>query len=1312
MKRSLVLLFLFSVFYVDAQNPVFYSADNGLAGSLINVVYQDSEGLIWAGSEDGLTKFDGNKFTVYKHNEKDSASLVSNYITSIIEFDNHLFVGGTFGVQIYNRDSDNFSTPLKLDYNNKITVFNGRIDQFLLLKNGELIFVGYPMSKIEKSKSGEYIIRHFSMINEIFATNCVAEDLSGNLFYCERNINVYKLKKDGEKSELIPFEKPEPDIYAMCSDDKGIIYAGTVKYGLMKYNKSLNKFVVVDSQYPVTSLTLLKNKKIMVGTDGMGMKLYNPATDSIDDVNFSNPYFDSHTSKIHSVIDDCFGNIWAAVYQNGLIMIPPENNGFKAIGFRTAEKNVIGNSYITAIAVDKDNNFWIGSDGDGIYCLDSKGVTLKHFPVKETPDGLPYAVIKLFVDSQNRLWMGSYGKGVAMVDKQTGKCKYIKGLIDRWGNTAKHVFGIAEDDCGRIWLLSSGSGLFVYNPDGKTERPFSCDSVINKWGSSLFMGQQKQLYVSTYDGVYAVNTADKHFATRRIKSPRIVYTLYQNYDRKLFMGGMNELAVWNPETDEYNVYEKSDGLAGNSIMSICGNKIDNVYIGTTEGLSVFNLRDRKFTNYYKSDGLAGNEFSKNAACESPDQTIWMGNTHGITVFDPKKIIVSQKKIDIRLTDFYLNGKRLNNIHSNVLQFDYYDNSFVMEFSINEFINREHILFEYRVNNSASVILPQGVNFATFYNLKPGKYTVTVSVVENPFVKSDEYTISFTILPSWWWSFSAILLYVLFGILLIVYSVYRLIGRHRMRKSILLHEQTEAAKEEKLVLFTNISHDIRTPLSLIIDPLSKLISGDDNIERLKKYHIMNHNAKRLLNLANQLLDIRKIDNGVMKLQCRITDITQIVQDVCESFADLAKEKNIKLETVYKTEIPNVNIDANAMDQVITNLISNAFKYTPECGQITVTLLSENSELRIFVRDNGFGIAPEYGKEIFNRFGKIPDNQNVNSQGIGIGLHLARALVKLHGGNLDLHNDPDYPQGACFLISLPIVENSLADNLPVENSSISKSVEPQEFVRDIIDFDNEKYVRPKTKYKVLVVDDEDEMRNYISNVLEPYFKIKTCSNGRDALREVFNDVPDLVLSDVVMAGGDGYTLCEKIKHNIKLKKTAVVLLTGKSENEEKIKGLDCGANAYITKPFNTDVLIKTLQNILVNGDILKNSFGRNTEKAVENIDIPDVKSPDEQLMERIIKVINRNLSNSDLTSEMIASEAGVSRMHLHRKLKELTGQTTGVFVRNIRLQAAAKMLEEKHHNITEVSRECGFSSPSAFTTAFKDLYGVTPKDYRNN
>lgn len=1314
------------------QSHRLFTTDQHLSSSLINNVYEDSKGMIWMATEDGLNRYDGSKVSIYKHDAEDKHSLAHNYVRSIYEDSKgNLFIGTYGGLQLYNYAEDNF-TPIATDKNGK--PFYNSVSSIVERKNGELWALGDYLSTVTIGDDGQPIIEKIEVDIPAESSSYMIEDSKGHI-WASRDEGVYQIITKGD-SIYCKSHKLDATV-CLCEDAAGNIYAGSLHKGLHIFDKKSETFINIPHNgghiLPVKHIFTLDHENILLSTDGKGVKLYNIHTQKFTDYTFDSTNFDSNKLKAHYAMKDRDGNLWFALYQKGVAMIPKTSNSFGYIGYKSVKKNIIGSSCITSLYRGEKGTLWVGTDNDGIYGLTPDNQFQVHFAPSDSQNSVAAIVLTIHEDTEGNLWYGSFIDGMGRIDTRNSNKITHEILLDEQGQKIQRVYDFEEDNNKRLWIATLGSGLYYYDlKKKKAIYNHEANVGLNQWICCLHHSHKSnQLYIGTYGGLYTLDLGT--FQVENVLSRRIILNIYEDTEGQIWTGGSDGLTVWNPHTQESLTYSIEDGLPSNTVYAIQGDDKKHLWISTNAGLTHFDTDTREFSNYYVGDGLQGNEFSKNSSYKDADGTLWFGGISGITYFHPKNISSTPCQWDIRITDFILQERPIRKgslsggkpiIQSSVydateFHLSHEDNTFAVEFAPIDYNAPERLNYAYSINNGEWIHLPNGINKYPFYNLSPGTYHFKVKSVDNG-IYSKEKEITIYISPVWWASSWAKLIYTFIVIGIIIFIVYQAYNRYRSKQQMLEHIHAEEIKEAKLQFFINISHEIRTPISFIINPLQKLMTMDHDTERNKLYHTIYRNSERILRLVNQLMDLRKIDKGKMQLTFQETEIISFVDDLCETLVEQANQKNISLRFLHNDiESLNLWVDPYYFDKILLNILTNAFKFTPEHGEISILLkdikdptikgpMSHYAEITI--TDTGIGIPESELEHIFKRFYQAPNSNS--TKGTGIGLHLTHSLVELHHGEIFCKNNTPAP-GCQFTVRIPMGNQHLTDeDLCYDKTRSRQTLQDSFFNAPLLE--EEQSVEEKNKnvkHHVLVVEDNDEIRRYISLELSSKFHVRECANGKEALEEIFRKAPDLVVSDIMMPEMDGLTLCRKLKSNINLNHIPIILLTAKAQEEDNIEALEKGADAYITKPFNSKILEKTISNLILSREKLKNAYSGHQEHN-DKLEKMDVESPDEKLMNRIMKVINNNMSNPNLTVEMIASEVGTSRVHLNRKLKELTNQTAREFIKNCRLKQAAILLSEKKQNITEVSELTGFTNANNFSTAFKELFGVSPSAYKGH
>ena len=1355
--RNLHLIFCLFLFggiaaSASAQTARFFSTDNKLSSTLINEVYEDNKGLIWVATEDGLNRLDGAKVEKFNHQAEDSTSILHNYVRGMYQLsDQTLLVGYFNGLQRYNYLTQSFHEIPMYDLDGKL--MHPHITTMLERNNGEILIgtSGSGIFNLVKSKNGQYSgqlkeVVYSEFIQEIF------EDKEQQLWVMTQDNGLFCKPSETDSfvgHYLYEFES-ESNLSSIAQAENGNIYIGKLNEGLFRFVSKDEGFVKVPysgCHLAIKDLYVVDSNRIYVGTDNNGMKVFDPNSETFADLSLGINKFDFAKSKVHSIIMDSSENLWLGIYQKGIALIPFKPNNFKYIGYQSINKNTIGSNSITALKKDGNGIMWVGTDGDGIYKLDTDHNLMKHYLTKEST-----SIMCVYEDSDGGVWTGTYLNGLGSYQKQSDDFKFDNSILDNKGNKVDRIYALTEDGNKNLWIGSMGSGLFSMDlKTGEvTERNLgnttglsnnSENYMQNNWINTLLYTSDNKLYIGTYNGLSCLDLETNSFifdeGLNHVLGHKIVYALHEDADGSIWIGTSEGLYLKPKGSWELENFSTDDGLPSNVVCAIHQVDNGNLWLSTHRGISKFNPQDQGFTNFYFNDGLQGNEFNKGAVAIDNQHSIYFGGINGVSYFDPSQISEQGKVPEIRMTALYLDNKQVNGktrsngrpildkgiMEADTLTLANTDNTFTMEFATKNFMDPQRLTYFYEIDEYPWVSLQQGTNTIRFNDLLPGSYTIRVKAKElGAFSEVKAFTV--IVRPPWYGTFTAKIIYLLLFLGIAWAVISQLIQRQKIREKVRSQHYENQIKEAKIQFFTNISHEIKTPISLILNPLKTLMNSDDNPDRQSVYRVMHRNSERILHLINQLMEMRKIDQGQIRLNYTQVDIVTFTKDICLLFEDQQSTKDIRLKFHSNVEKLDVVLDPSYFDKTLLNLLSNAFKFTSPGGTIDIVLepfttISGVECFRLGVKDNGIGVAEKDLSKIFDRFYRSNKVELHPKEGTGIGLHLTRSIVHLHKGQIYAINNTDQ-DGCTMIMELPVdckaaeqskkelVQKLSAMDLPdtqgdneneLETASISVSDQTEE---------NETF-KGRGKSRILIIDDDSEIRDYLSKELGEEYHVLVSSNGKLAYSMILNQTPDLIISDVSMPVMDGVSLCRKIKKNININHIPVVLLTARSREQDNILGLDIGADAYLAKPFNLAILKTTVKNIIHNREMLKNSY---SGKQMPEGQLPPIqmKSADEKLMERVTKYINDNLDNPELNVAKIAKEIGISRVHLYRKLKELTNQSTRDFVRNIRLKQAADLLASKNLSVTEVTYATGFSHVSKFSSSFKEFYGYSPKEYK--
>jgi signal transduction histidine kinase/DNA-binding response OmpR family regulator len=788
-------------------------------------------------------------------------------------------------------------------------------------------------------------------------------------------------------------------------------------------------------------------------------------------------------------------------------------------------------------------------------------------------------------------------------------------------------------------------------------------------------------------------------------------------------GGLN---LFDKSTKTFRTFQEKDGLPSNSILTILEDNAHNLWMGTTNGLSKLTVEKDthgqykfSFRNYDESDGLQGKAFNENSAIRLSTGELMFGGSSGFNIFNPADISINQIRPKVLLTDFQVFNesvkiaderagnkpvlaKSITAIDQIILQ--HADNVFSLEFAALNFFHPEKSKYQFMLEgfNKNWLTTDASQRKVTYTNLDPGEYTFKVRAANNDGVWNDTpATVKITVLPPFWKSNIAFVLYSIFIIGALLLARWLILTKERMNYRIQQERQEAQRMHEldmmKIRFFTNVSHEFRTPLTLILTPLERMLNEASDADQKNQFQLIYRNARRLLNLVNQLLDFRKMEVQEIKLNSSEGDIVKFIRELVYSFSDLSEKKNISFSFTSSVQSLETLFDQDKLEKILFNLLSNAFKFTPEGGSVSVLMNLKkedgNAFIELKVSDTGIGIPPDKHEKIFERFFQNDLPRSMVNQGSGIGLSITKEFVKIHGGTINVESEPG--KGSTFTVLLPIKEiKSHHEAEAVDMISLAEAEPVSE-------------VSPDEKRPVLLlVEDNEDFRFYLKDNLKQQYAIIEASNGKQALQKALASIPDLIVSDVMMPEMNGIEFCKKVKADPHTSHIPVILLTARTAEEQKLEGFHSGANDYITKPFSFEILQSRIKNLIAQREVFQKMFVKHLDIKASDVAITSL---DEKLITNAIKVVENQISNPDFSVEELARELGMSRVHLYKKLSSLTGKSPIEFIRTIRLQRAAQLLEKSQLTVSEVAYQVGFNNPKYFTKYFKDQFHVLPSVY---
>lgn len=1310
---------------------MFFSSDFDLPNTLVNKIAEDKNGMLWIATEDGLCKYNGSRFVTYRNQKGNPNSLQNDFVRTICtDKKGNICIGTVAGFQVYRPLTDDFTPVIKAP---ELGISGGNANQIVMLNNGDFLVVGGVCYTV-KNVGGDWKAIKNVLTDKVHDAHRAIQANDGTIFASVQNGSVYRFDTSGKMSKVLTSEGQNCNVSMFCKAPDGRIYAGCSDYGIYIYNQKRKCLELIPGTEFLTQVCDIKpipnTSTLCIGTDGVGVRFFDTKNHQfIGRQQLSDPLVDVSSQKAHSIYINKDGDMWLALYQKGVFMTTNATQVFSYVGKRSLRNDLIGDRCVTSLLQTHDGNIWATTDNGGLYGFTSDFTSINKFPVENRQGGVPPTMLGLFEDSSNRVWFGSYGRGGGVVDVSTGQCYYVQ--VEGVKGFEYSIYGYVEDKRGQIWAASMGSGILKYDEASHIMKKVPVN--YTQWSGCIFYDRPNDvIYAGTYGGVIVFKPTDKSLKTKVISGESIVYSISRISSDMLAFSSNSGLIIYNTKTGKTKYITRNDGLPSNNVYSAQIGNDGHVWISSTGGLTSLDLKNMNTETYTMRDGLQGNEFYKNASIISRDGRLWFGGINGITTFMPRDVNRRQHDCVVRVVGLAANGNSIlpDEDGKYILSEDL--RTFTIELATLPLYMTHRVVYSYKLDNGEWVNLPVPQNNISFSNLGYGShtmYTRTAIDGKNSTVTETKIYIMYPWYLRWW----AILMWLLLLGAVSFYVHHSLLRRRRMRERMMQDRREQEMKEGKLQFFMNIVHDLRTPLTLIATPLQKLQTNDSDSGRQRLYGIMERNTDRLLRLTNEIMDLRKIDRGKMELHCQEADVSRHIRDIIGTMSDIAETRHLKL-SLHDNTSGNVRMsfDVISLEKILVNLLSNALKYTEEGGKVdvvwdivkgelpgvedSVSDIAAESEnltftgqlLKLSVIDNGIGISAEDKLHIFDRFYQVRVNDK-HIKGTGIGLNLVQALVSLHQGEISVSDNPE-GKGTCFSVVIPeLIEEG---SVPVKEIEISKSAvvaaEDEEVDESVGESIRSYESRKHSRKTVLIVDDDDEIRNFLCEELSGLYNIIESSNGKTAFAELNKNNVDIVISDVMMPEIDGIELTKMIRQNVRFGHLPIILLTAKSSDQDRIEGLQATADAYVTKPFNLALLQTLISNLLLRQDKLRNTFKGN-ELPVDKIDTPEVSSADDKLLERLVKVINDNLSNPELTSEFLAREVGLSRVHLYRKLKELTNQTATNYIRNIRLTKAAEMLRKNKATVSEVAYLVGFRTPTHFSTAFKDLYGMTPKEY---
>lgn len=1347
------LAFVASACVIKGQNSMelFHqiSKQNGLSQVSVFAIAQDSAGFMWFGTRNGLNKFDGYRVKVYSSSATNK--LLSNDIRNLYvdPVTKDIWIGSFIGLNRYVISEDRF-VPYAYSKNDTTSLNNNIINQVFRDSRGRLwvaTSLGLNLYHADTEDfSRIYLDRNHRNGSQALNPETIFEDSAGNLLIGTDN-GLFKLMEKDDST--FTFERiddlilSEDNIKCIAEDSKGNLWIGTENEGLNYWDRSKDTTLIYQSdiQNPfslshnsIRTLCRDNADNLWVGTfDGLN---YLEAEKSDFKIFKKNtPQQNSLSDKsIHSLLIDKKESLWVGTYYGGVNHLDNDHIVFKNFK-HDPNKNSLSADVVSSFVEDTKQNLWIGTEGGGLNYFDKQKNEFSQYPFKGNVEKtIQSNSIKKLVLDNDSLWIGTFRDGLALYDTNKESYQYfINDPTDDNSLSNNNVYNLYKDQ-NKLWILTYGNGLDIL--DLEENKFYHYPPQINNENSinsgltrTILKTKTDEFWIGTDDGLNQVLLDNNGLPERFIHylPGEKIYSLQKNGDKSIWVGTFtNGLFQINLLTKEIAHITTEDGLAGNSIFGIIEVSESELWLSTNNGITKLNQRDRTSSNYDLSNGIANLEHNFNAYFKTSTGDILFGGIDGFTQFHPEEIVTNDFIPPIVFTGISQNNKELRVQDENGLSQDinlteeirlkYNEANISIGFAALDYFSPENNRYAYMLEGlDKEWNYTTGKTDATYVIQREGKYTFKLKGANSDGVwNPTERRLIVTVLPPpyrTWWA------YLLYGIVCIagIYALLRFIRlRHSLQLEQLANQKKEELHEMKLRFFTNITHEFRTPLTLIIGPLKDLLSNVENpsSDLKKRVNFIENNVQRLLNLVNQLMTFRKLSSDHEPLELAELNIVAFVHDVFKTFELLADRKNIDYQ--YQSEIGSSMIwfDTNKIEKVCSNLIFNAFKFTPDEGKIIVAIKNKPKAIEIIVKDNGPGVNAELQDQIFNRFYEKTLYQSSTIKGTGIGLAISKQIIELHGGTLQVKNSDSETSGATFIVKLHKGDSHFKPEVmrkkPVKSSYILeekvrdiKAIEKVEIQNTVIDkSDNAELPL------LLIVEDNSEISAYVQQIFQGVYRFATAENGKIGIEKARAEFPDMIISDIMMPVMDGIEFCSTLKNDVELSHIPVILLTARIESIYKIEGLKTGADDYVTKPFNPDELRLRVRNITKSRQKIKDRFARSLNFDPKEI---DVTSADETFLINAMNVVEENIENTNFKVVQFAYELAVSRSLLFSKLKALTGQTPNNFIKTVRLKRAAQLLQKKKLNVSEIAYKVGFKDPKYFRKCFKDQFNVNPSEF---
>ncbi len=1336
-KLLLMLLFLGISGLAQGQQISFLGIDQGLSNNSVRCIYQDHEGFMWFGSYDGLNRYDGYGFKIFRNKFADSSSLINNYIFSIDEDHAYnMWIGTHGGACVYNNLSGKFSP---VSYRSRT---DGRVRKITVgvrvIKSGlsgDMLLGTLGMGMLVKSEASQFPVEIPVVIGNKklwdYDVQSIKINSRGETWVFVPQVGLCTLSADRHQLTVIS----QAVRSAFCIEPQGDnIWIGT-GYGLFLFNGQSKAVVKVLDEAPgkltfnkVSDMKLDQKGQLWMAINGGGVNIYNTLTHRVSYLNTDKAENPVSSDAVYTIYQDKDSRFWIGILNGGVNIIDPQKERFKTLRHDPGNPNSLPKKSIYGIYEDGNNDLWLGTEGAGIAVWNPQKNVFSQF--KNQP-GNPRSLSDNFVtniikDDDNNIWVSTFFNGINRYNRASHTFERYKCINPISGIENKVVSTICLAD-KTLWvgtLKGDGTNGALYRFDKVNNRFIAFDtSLSDLW--SLMADQQNRLWAGMLTQLVQIDKQNRknHF----FELGYYIRSIYEDRQHNFWIGteGGGLVLFDRVKSIIKARYTTENGLCNNSVLNILEDKEGNLWLSTFNGLAKFNPQTKGFKNYYKSDGLQSNQFHYNSKAVLHTGELVFGGVEGVNIFQPEGVNDISDHPELVLSGIAINNvpleknaswvKKISENRIKEIEVPYNKAVFSIQFTALEYTAPDKIKYAYFMDGwDRGWTYSENIRFANYTHLDEGNYTFRVKCTnaEGKWMPT-EISLEIHVLPPWYRTWWAYLLYLV----VIAAAIYGYIFYHKKQSQLEYEVKfVKELNEKKIAFFTNISHELRTPLTLIVNPIKDLLHSNGVNLDLVDISAVYRNSRRLLSLVDQLLLFRSSENEISDLKPGWLNLKDVCYEIFLCFNNQVKAKNLDYTFTCSDNETLIFADREKFEIVLFNLLSNAIKYTPNDGKISLEVNENDQTIEILVKDTGHGIPVETGDKLFEKFYRFHNADEIMQEsGFGIGLFLAKKYMDLHKGSLTYTSQ--IGAGTTFKIVFPkadqqllpdeYVHHSIANTNSLLKELITEGDETHDSLKSNNDHVDELLEGIVNKRPViLLIDDDAGVRAYLKNLLKDDYTVYEASNTEKGFEIVLENEPDIIVCDVVMKGMSGVEFCSKIKESPSFSHIPVILLTGSSSPEIKLKGIECGADDYITKPFENELLVARIKSMLKGRDTLKNYFFNEITLKNNSLKIPAEYS---DFLSKCISIVEDHLDDETFSLKTFTDEIGMSRSKLFRKIKSISGLSSTEFIRYIRLRKAAELMIQTDLQIKEISFRIGFQDIKYFREQFHKLFEMNPSEF---